>query len=400
MFPSPKSYAKNPLPAGDDVLLTATAPTIVGSVVGTTTNGVERTGRVGIKRAGSPETTWVSRDIAVALGSSANLVPAKLSMEIGDSLIVNAVGQSIGQKINSVSCWPSTPILLLSNADGTKIVGVNIWGIYLSEDGQVTARQVYGELPFPYGNVGAFFTGKFRIYTSDTSSLTSSDGITWAVEVCINAPTNKSTSALGGFIFKGTELYGSTTGQLKKSTDGLVFTNHGTSLNTDCSFTWTGTNWVSKDTAATPLVKYSTEAATVWTSSTGYGALTTQQNPSLESLGGTVLATGGNGLAAISKDHGVTFTATSWTYQTFPTLVSAGGRFVIATSLREYEVSSFGGFTSNGSTEGFINQADDTVAAFSVNSGGLIYPNVKSVDPALSRRGGFTVTANVLEMLP
>ena len=400
MFPSPKSYAKNPLPAGDDILFTATAPTIVGSVVGTTTNGAARTGSVGIKRAVSSQTDWVSSGISVAAGASANLVPAKLSLAVGDSLIVNAGGQSIGQKIHSVSCWPSTPGLLVSNADGTKIVGVNSWGIYLSEDGQATARQVYGELPYPYGNVGAFFAGKFRIYTSATSSLTSSDGITWAVEVCINAPTDKSTSALGGFIFKGTELYGSTTGQLKKSTDGLVFTNHGTSIGAVSSFTWTGTNWVSKDTAATPLVKYSTEAATVWTSSTGYGALATQQNPSLASLGGTVLATGGNGLAAISQDHGVTFTATGWTYQTFPTLVSAGGRFVIATSLREYEVSSFGGFTNNGLTEGFINPADANVAAFSVNSGGLIYPNVKSVDPALSRRGGFTVTANVLEMQP
>ena len=268
MTPIPKSYSKAPLVAGADILFTATHPTIVGNVIGTTTNNAARSGSVGILRAGATDVDWVSRLIPVASGASANLIPAKLSMDIGDALVVNASGQAVGQLILSelgapAGCWPTAPNLFLSNPDGSKIVaalGAN--GIWLSEDGQITARKVYADTVGT--KVGAWFAGKFRIYTSETTSLTSADGASWAAEACVNAPTSTDVNALDNTITKGAELYGATADQLKKSTDGLTFTNHGVAVGGMAGangFAWTGTNWVASGGAATQLVKYASETA-------------------------------------------------------------------------------------------------------------------------------------------
>ena len=418
MTPIPKSYSKAPLVAGADILFTATHPTIVGNVIGTTTNNAARRGSVGILRAGATDVDWVSRLIPVASGASANLIPAKLSMGIGDALVVNASGQAVGQLILSElaapdGCWPAAPNLFLSNPDGLKIVaalGAN--GIWLSEDGQITARKVYTGTVGT--KVGAWFAGKFRIYTSETSSLTSADGVSWAAEACVNAPTSTNVNALDNTITKGAELYGATADQLKKSTDGLTFTNHGVAVGgmADANgFAWTGTNWVASGGGATQLVKYASETAGTWTVSTapitgfGWGG----QNLSGRSVvanGGTVLV--GSWLATatvfyghISTDHGVTFSAISTASPGYyASLIAVAGKMAVLGTTNNCWL--YGGSswltTSNSSDGGFAVTSDGN--AFAINSNGLISPGKRSVDAALSRRGGFTVTANVLEMQP
>lgn len=408
MFPIPESFSKNPLPSGDDILFTATAPTIVGSVVGTTTNGQPRQGSVGIKRAGELETSWVSRQIAVANEASANLVPAKLSLNTGDSLIVNASGQVIGQRIlpTNFGCWPSEPGTLLSNADGSKIVAVcGVNGIWLSEDGQITARKV-NTFSTGTANPGAFFAGKFRVYTSKTSSLTSVDGVTWATEVCVNAPTQVFCSAFGGFIYKGVELYGAHDGQLRKTTDGLNFTNHGVAAGASVSdignsFTWTGVNWVcrSDDSGPTQVVRYAAEAAASWTT-VGLGALGSNAigKSCIASIGGVVAISGTNSVL-VSTDHGVTFPTVISATLAAPSLVAHNGVILVAGLTSESSVEGNGRVIQGAANDGFIGGLDSR-STFATNSSGLINANKRSVDSTVSRRAGFTVTANVLEMQP
>ena len=424
MTPIPKSYSKAPLVAGADILFTATHPTIVGSVIGTTTNGAPRSGSVGILRTGATDVDWVSRLIPVASGASANLIPAKLSMDIGDALVVNASGQAVGQRILSElaasnGCWPTEPNLFLSNPDGSKIVAaLGADGIWLSEDGQITARKVYTGTV--YNQVGAWFAGKFRIYTSATTSLTSADGVSWATEVCVNAPTSTAVNALDNTITKGAELYGATADQLKKSTDGLTFTNHGVAvggMGSANGFAWTGTNWVASGGGATQLVKYASETAGTWTVSTapitGFAWSGLSLNGrSVVANGGTVLVVGGladRGTATgdtlfsghISTDHGVTFSAISQASPgIYASLIAVAGKMAVIGSTSNcwlYGNSSWL-TTSNSSDGGFVATSSGT--AFAINSNGLIAPGKRSVDASLSRRGGFTVTANVLEMQP
>lgn len=419
MTPIPKSYSKQPLVAGTDILFTATRPTIVGSVIGTTTNNAARSGSVGILRAGETEVGWVSRLIPVASGASANLIPVKLSMDVGDSLIVNASGQSIGQlipnELNATNgCWPAAPNLFLSNPDGSKIVaalGAN--GIWLSEDGQITARKVYtGTVG---DRVGAWFAGKFRIYTSATTSLTSADGVSWAAEACVNAPTSVDVNALDNTITKGTELYGATADQLKKSTDGLTFTNHGSAvggmkgLN---GFAWTGTNWVASGGGTTPLVKYAPETAAAWTVSTApitgfaWGGIPLNGR-SVVANDGTVLVGAGLGVSDtffyghISTDHGVTFSSVPPVSPgTYASLIAVAGKMaVIGTTSNCWLYGDAAWITTaNAQDGGFV--ASGAGTTFAINSNGLISPGKRSVDATLSRRGGFTATANVLEMQP
>ena len=419
MTPIPKSYSKAPLVAGTDILFTATAPTIVGNVIGTTTNNAARSGSVGILRAGATDVDWVSRLIPVASGASANLIPAKLSMDIGDALVVNASGQAVGQLILSElaapnGCWPVEPNLFLSNPDGSKIVaalGAN--GIWLSEDGQITARKVYtGTVDT---KVGAWFAGKFRIYTSATTSLTSADGVSWATEVCVNAPTSIYVNALDNTITKGAELYGATADQLKKSTDGLTFTNHGVAVGGMAGangFAWTGTNWVASGGAATQLVKYASETAGAWTASTApitgfvWGGLNLNGR-SVVANGGTVLV--GSGLGGsdqyfyghISTDHGITFSAISTASPGYyASLIAVAGKMaVLGTTNNCWLYGNASWLTTSNSPDGGF-AVTSTGTAFAINSNGLISPGKRSVDATLSRRGGFTVTANVLEMQP
>ena len=419
MTPIPKSYSKAPLVTGADILFTATHPTIVGNVIGTTTNNAARSGSVGILRAGATDVDWVSRLIPVASGASANLIPAKLSMDIGDALVVNASGQAVGQLILSeldspYGCWPTAPTLFLSNPDGSKIVAaLGASGIWLSEDGQTTARKVYtGTVS---SQVGAWFAGKFRIYTSATTSLTSADGVSWAVEACVNAPTSTDVNTLGNTITKGAELYGATADRLKKSTDGLTFTNHGVAvggMGGANGFAWTGANWVASGGGGTQLVKYASATAGTWTVSTApitgfeWGGLNLSGR-SVVANGGTVLV--GSGLGGsynlfcghISTDHGITFSAISQAYPgTYASLIAVAGKMAVIGTTSNWWLYGNESWltTSNSSDGGFV--VTGGVTAFAINSNGLIAPGKRSVDATLSRRGGFTVTANVLEMQP
>lgn len=419
MFPIPKSYSKAPLVTGADILFTATHPTIVGNVIGTTTNNAARSGSVGILRAGATDVDWVSRLIPVASGASANLIPAKVSMDIGDALVVNASGQAVGQLIISelaepYGCWPGSLNLFLSNPDGSKIVaalGEN--GIWLSEDGQITARKVYtGTVN---NQVGAWFAGKFRIYTSATTSITSADGVSWAVEACVNAPTSTDVNALNNTITKGAELYGATADRLKKSTDGLTFTNHGVAvggMNGVNGFAWTGTNWVASGGGPTQLVKYATETAGAWTVSTapinGFAWGGQDLNGrSVVANGGTVLVGSGPTISNqiffghISTNHGVNFSAISQvTPGHYASLIAVAGQMAVIGSTNTSWLYGNGSWLTTGNSLDGGFGVTNSRTSFAINSNGLISPGRRSVDPALSRRGGFTVTANVLEMQP
>lgn len=411
MTPIPKNYSKAPLPVGTDIIFTATSPTLVGSVVGTTTNGTARSGSVGILKAGAADVQWVSREIAVASGASANLVPAKLSLDTGDALVVNATGQSVGQLVPSSTglssgCWPEPPTLILSTPDGSKIIAsCPTEGIWLSEDGQQTARRVYATA-LSNVKVGAWFAGKFRIYTGATTSVTSADGVTWGSEACTNAPTSISFGACANTQIVGSDLYGATADQLKKSTDGLTFTDHGVASgglsNAVCGFTFTGTNWVAAGISAanTPLVKYAASTAAAWTA-TSVGFSENILDSGVASNGTKVVIVGDGTKSAISLDHGVTFKLLkSATIGTTRALVSAGGAFVLTTSANGEYVLVGDGLWAAAAGTGSFTAASTQLSAFYKNDNGLIAPARKSVDATLSRRGGFTVTASVLELVP
>ena len=397
-----KTASLNPLPVGNDVLYTMPALKngLLVSVIAATTNIAPRNGSLGVLRAGESEVSWLANNISVASGSSVNLLAGKVALNAGDAIAGNQ-GQfaSAGQYTLSGEGqrpYAGEPSLLLSNANGSIIVAACPTGIFYSTDGGVTATRATTETLTT--KVGMFFGGLFHVYTSATSKRTSPDGITWTTVACTNAPVSP-VNVLGDIIIKGGAAYGlASTTQMVTSTDGTTWTNYGVVLPAACnSLCWTGINFVAGSSAANGNIYWSTNAA-AWTTVAGL-ASTAVNLRGIAAVEGNVVVGFGTQLWA-STDHGVTLVTTTQSTTAGYPVVSTGAAFLAAQSALLESISETGATGTWTSTASPFGSDISNYKTFAIAGTRLISARSHSFDLELTRRGGMTITASILEIAP
>lgn len=397
-----KNASLNPINVGLDVLYTVPAATnaVAMSAIGTSINGQSQSAHIGVVKNGTDTINWLASNISVPNGSSVNLLAGKVSLDVGDKLVANNTNAGISYRIRSdgTHCFTGEPSLLLSDPTGSVIVAVCPTGIFTSTDGGLTSTQTRVEVLDSL--CGIYFSGAFHIYLSG-SLRKSTDGITWSVISAPNAPTF-ACSIFGNIITVAGSIYGkSSDRQMVVSTDGSTWSQYGSltpvASNSLC---WTGVNWVVGNTPGNGLAYYSTNAAD-WTSTSIGGGTNGTNTAGLASNGaGLVVAIvyqGGNFYAYLSINHGVTFTYQSGAFfQNGSGLFFAGGSFVGWQNGFSLYIS------QSGVTGSWLSVPDLFAASYSypITLAGSYYmmARAKTFDLALTRRGGLTVTASVVEV--
>lgn len=390
------------LSAADAVYtMPAGASGMIISAIGATTNGAARSAGVWVQRAGSVEIERLSDSISIAAGGAGSLLPGKPALSAGDK--IGAVVNTAALARSHNSPWPSIPTLLLSNADGTVIVGAcGTYGLWTSTDGGLTAVQTLNA-DMTGVKVGVYFGGAFHVYTSATSKRTSANGTAWSTVACTNAPQAQCT-ATGSIIDRGSMVVGLAASgtQLVSSTDGTAWSSLGAALPAACaSLCWTGTNWVAGNSGGNGNIYIAPAAATPWT--TVAGRATTAVNiGGIACLGGNVVALMGN-QAWMSANHGATFAQDASIASMYGFAMSTGQAIAVA----------------NASGVGFVNRSGSTGQWLQTSGGSdaisyqlvlgscvlaiagtrVVAYNGRSYDLALTARGGLTVTLSVMEVV-
>lgn len=365
---------------------------------------------IGIAPAGGDTINWLAKNISVATASSVNLLAGKVSLAAGDRFVANNATAGI-------SNWHGIPgtssflpmvylVVMLSNTDGSIIVATDGTSIRASLDGGKTSVPTAGGAPG--GNVqGMYFAGEFWLYTSVTA-LRSTDGVTWTP---FAAPTNGPDSAPqsttnGGIILKGGAAFARrNTGQIVTSTDGVVWSLHGTTPpNTQPAWCWTGTHFIVGSAIASTLYR-STDGAS-WSAVTLSGTSDTVNTRGLAAIGQYVVASWSNAELRSSSDHGATWTSNATgmpSGSTWPISVM-GDKFVFSAAVSRLAISTTG---LPGSWSPADSTADMPGEPFSLSDSWMVFTKAgnkwvnayaASVDENLTRRGGATVTASVVEV--
>lgn len=399
-----KNASLNPINVGLDVLYTVPALTnaVAMSAIAANLSGESRSASIGIAPAGSSTINWLASNINVATLSSVNLLAAKVSLSAGDRLVANQpnAGVSNWHVAPSINCFdPVEPLILLSNPTGSIVVAASSSAIRTSLDGCKTSIGVTGN---PGGNPsGMYFLGEFWIYSGAANALRSTDGITWtSFTAPANAPNSAANSTInGGLIIKDGAAFGrrQSGGQITTTTNGTVWTLVGVAPPTDYpAWCWTGIHFVVGATTA-GTVHRSTNGA-VWTSITIAGATSTVNTKGLAAIGQYVVAAWGDSQIYSSADHGATWAGSSGIAGSSWPVTSTGSVFWFASSGFVGRISSTGmpGTWSLAINDSF--SKSNSWAAYAIANDRLISARSASFDLALTRRGGLTVTASVVEV--
>lgn len=403
-----KNASLNPIHTGIDAIYTvpsgtsAVAMSAICANLYTSTQYID----IGIAPAGGDTINWLAKNISVATASSVNLLAGKVSLAAGDRFVANNTTAGISNWhgiANTSSFLPmSSPVVMLSNTDGSIIVATDGTSIRASLDGGKTSVPTAGGAPG--GNVqGMYFAGEFWLYTGITA-LRSTDGVTWTP---FAAPTNGPDSAPqsttnGGIILKGGAAFARrNTGQIVTSTDGVVWSLHGTTPpNTQPAWCWTGTHFIVGSTTASTLYR-STDGAS-WSAVTLSGTSSTVNTRGLAAIGQYVVASWSNGELRSSSDSGATWTsnATGMPSGSLWPISVMGDKFVFSAAANKLAISTTGLPSS-------WSPADTAVEPFSQLNSWMVFTKAgnkwvnavaASVDENLTRRGGATVTASVVEV--
>jgi hypothetical protein len=287
---------------------------VVRTVTATNTaqTSVSLSPNLGLRRSGT--VTRLSR-ASIATSTSANLLPAAITMIAGDELVtIETAGDTFGEVVNpNLTDGATYPVAIV---DGNTIICAGT-GIFRSTNSGVTFAQVSSLSPGT-GFASAKIGTDYFIYTSTTTAFRSTDGgATWTTQAVTNAPNVAAgaiglrISAPGRIVFNGT-VYGGLTSatRLSTTTDGITWTNVATAFpnSVDC-LVWSGTHWVAgRDSTAAEIYRSTDGAA--WTTvtartSSGGGAV-----GGLASNGAGLIITGGmNGdVVGRSTNHGATWT--------------------------------------------------------------------------------------------
>lgn len=413
-----KNASLNPINTGIDAIYTvpsgtsAVAMSAICANLATSTQHID----IGIAPAGGDTINWLAKNISVATASSVNLLAGKVSLAAGDRLVANNTTAGIsnwhGIAYTSSFLPLGNPIVMLSNTDGSIIVATDGTSIRASLDGGKTSVPTTGGTPGPTAAVqGMYFAGEFWLYTGITA-LRSTDGVTWTP---FAAPTNGPNTAPqrttnGGIILKGGAAFARrNTGQIVTSTDGVVWSLHGTTPpNTQPAWCWTGTHFIVGSTTASTLYR-STDGAS-WSAVTLSGTSSTVNTRGLEAIGQYVVASWSNAELRSSSDHGATWTSNA---TGMPSGIPSGSELPISVMGDKFMFSAMASRLAISTTglPGSWSPADSTAnmpgEPFSHSSSGLVFTKAgnkwvnayaASVYENLTRRGGATVTASVVEV--
>lgn len=398
-----KTASLNPINLGTDVIYTAPAGTnaLAISALATSENNTPGTAALGILRSGASEINWIASSISVAAGSSVNLLAGKLALNTGDEIVANnfTAGISKRTRADGSHCFTGEPSLMLSNADGSIIVAVCPSGIYTSTDGCKTSSQTHAEALST--KVGVYFAGAFHIYVGGTSKRTSTDGVTWTVVACTNAPVSPC-SVFGDIIQKDGALFGlASTTQMVTSADGTTWTNYGVAMPaTVSSLCWTGTNFVAGNSAGNGNIYWSTNAA-AWTTTAVGGGTNTVNSRGLAAIGGIVVSLvsqSGAFYVYQSLNHGVTFAVQPTQAQSGSGVFVAGSKFVAWPGSDQIIMSSTGGVGDWTTLSDPIGASPSR--ALCIAGTKLRTARAETYDLVPTRRGGMTITASILEIAP
>lgn len=409
-----KNASLNPINTGLDAIYTVPVGTSAVSMSAicanlyTTTQYID----IGIAPAGGDTINWLAKNIGVATSSSVNLLAGKVSLAAGDRLVANNTSAGIANWhgiANTSSFLPiSNPVVMLSNTDGSIIVATDGTYIRASLDGGKTSVPTTGGTPGNTANVqGMYFAGEFWLYTGVTA-LRSTDGVTWTP---FAAPSNGPNTAPhsttnGGTILKGGAAFARRdTGQIVTSTDGVVWSLHGTTpLNTTEAWCWTGTHFIVGSAVASTLYR-STDGAS-WSAVTLSGTTNHVNTRGLAAIGQYVVASWSNSQLRSSSDHGATWTsnATGMPPGSAWPISVMGDKFVFSAAANRLATSTTGIPGSWSSADSYENMLGEP---FSQSSSRMVFTKAgnkwvsayaASVDENLTRRGGATVTASVVEV--
>ena len=310
--------ATNKRASGPSPVVLYTVPAGKQAVVRTVTaantaqTSVSLSAILGLRRSGA-----VTRLSTTSLtsGTSANLLPAAITMIAGDELVtIETAGDTFGEQvIPSMPDGSNAPVAIV---DGNTIICAGSGGIFRSTNSGVTFSQVsslVSNTAFASAKIGT----DYFIYQSNTSAYRSTNsGATWTTQAVTNAPNINAGFGLriaagGRIVYNGTVYGGLTTSsQLSTTTDGITWTNVAATFpNTVDCLVWSGTHWIAGRSSTAADIYRSTNGAS-WSTvtartSSGGGAVA-----GLASDGAGVIITGGLGGSVIgrSTDHGATWT--------------------------------------------------------------------------------------------
>ena len=408
-----KNASLNPINTGIDAIYTVPSGTsaVAMSAICANLSASTQSIDIGIAPAGGDTINWLAKNISVATASSVNLLAGKVSLAAGDRFVANNTSAGVSNWhgiANTSSFLPmGDPVVMLSNTDGSIIVATDGTSIRASLDGGKTSVPTTGGVPG--GNVqGMYFAGEFWLYTN-IKALRSTDGVTWTP---FAAPTNGPDSVPqrttnGGIILKGGAAFARrNTGQIVTSTDGVVWSLHGTTPpNTQPAWCWTGTHFIVGSTTASTLYR-STDGAS-WSAVTLSGTSSTVVNTcGLAAIGQYVVASWSNAELRSSSDHGATWTsnASGMPSGSLWPISVMGDKFVFSAAVNRLATSTTGIPGSWSPADSYAIMLgepfsrSDTWMVFTKAGNKWVNAYAASVDENLTRRVGATVTVSVVEV--
>ena len=381
-----KSYAANPLYKGLTVVHTAAAPGVLVSAIAATTNESARQTSLGVRRAGNVR--WLSQNIGAAANAATSLTPEKVLLETGDELVATSTNEYWQRIVPTGAAFPSNSLLVV-NPDATVQIAINYSaGIYTSLDGQKTRVKTYSGSMSSVVAAG-WINGAFRVYTSATASLVSTDGVTWANVACTNAPTD-SASITAGLISDGTSFYGMVSkAQVVKTTDGITWTNHAPTFPAACKYlAWSGTHLIAGNEASNSNV-YRSLAGGAWATVAVTGVASQNVTGMASNGAGVVVASTNAAGLFTSSDHGATFSSAEVPNSNNASVLYTGERFLLMGTFAYASVSGLPySFEELGVTK-----------EFRAIGGGKCWGFNAVATPSLTLNGGCTVTASIMEVL-
>lgn len=383
-----KSASARPVNGGLTVVHHAVNPGVLISAIAATTNDQGRQTSLGVRRAG--DVRWLCQNISTNVSSASSLTPEKVLLQAGDELVATSDNTFV-QRILPISAFPASGRFLICNPDASIQVCADDGGLFTSTDGQVTAVKTYsGSLSSSV--CGQWINGAFRIYTSATTSLVSADGQVWATVACTKAPYNISAAATGGLVTDGAAFYGlQTATQVVKTNDGITWTNHAPALAANCaSLAWSGTHLIAGNNAANGNV-YRSLAGAAW------GIVLVLAGESIKSIASNAAGTLALSLTSLnpgytSTNHGAAWVSNAGSASNFHNalMMWTGARFVSMAA-------SFVSASPTAAPYSFETQSG--ITTFYCVGGGKAWGINAVADAALTKNGGCTVTASIMEVL-
>lgn len=271
---------------------------------------------LGILRSGALDIDWIVTNLAIAAGGQTNMYVKQSGLVAGDKLYGRNATAGMGVFTSSDNTKQFGGKVLLSNTDGSILVGVTaandiVYSLTRGLTWLTTAQVGIAAAP-----AGIFAGGFFYIYTSAINVKRSADGLNWTDVICVGAPGASVAliNLMGNILKVGANYYflKSSTGVIQVSTDLLNWAVSGVATAAGANvigLAWTGTNMVTLSSAGgTGTIYYTANFGGAW--SAVAGAMGANNGLSIASNGnGVLLACATATTLYNSTNHGATWQA-------------------------------------------------------------------------------------------